>query len=579
MNKQAVSLWQLIRKMLRYAPKLYALDSLLWLFIIGLPVVPGLILREFFNQLTGESQFNLSLEALVGLLLAIGFVRILAIFLGRITKTQHRFLISALVRRNLFSQLLDQPGAQEFHVGNYGSSTVSMGEIISYFREDASKIEDNVVGTNEILGEGVFAIASFIILLSVNIPLTLLVFLPLIAIAFILQRAEQRLKQYHRSSRQATQAVTGLIGEIFGAVQAIQVAGAQTPILKHFQSLNNQRHGQMVRDQVFTTALNSVLENLTNIGTGLILLVAALSLSQDTETLKVGDFALFVYYLFFVTDFLWFLGKFLALSKQTEVAFERLASLLTITQSPEPIVAHNPLYLQDIGRSIPPLPPIPQPQTPEKLQRLCAHNLTYRYPGSNSGIFDLSFTLERGSFTVITGQVGSGKTTLLQVLLGLLPMESGIITWNNQTVANPATFFVPPRSAYTPQVPHLFSSTLRENILMGWKSKDLDKSISLAVFEQDLGMMPTGLETAIGTKGVRLSGGQLQRTAATRMFVRRPELIVCDDLSSALDIETEQKLWSRLLKVRTSSDWTPTCLVVSHRPIVLQQADQIITIE
>lgn len=113
----------------------------------------------------------------------------------------------------------------------------------------------------------------------------------------------------------------------------------------------------------------------------------------------------------------------------------------------------------------------------------------------------------------------------------------------------------------------------------------LEQAIALAVFEQDIAAMPEGLETMIGTKGVRLSGGQQQRSAAARTFVRKPELLVFDDLSSALDVETEQRLWSRLFAIRDQpgqldeADWQPTCLVVSHRESVLQRADQIIRLE
>ena len=95
--------------------------------------------------------------------------------------------------------------------------------------------------------------------------------------------------------------------------------------------------------------------------------------------------------------------------------------------------------------------------------------------------------------------------------------------------------------------------------------------------------MSQGLETPIGTKGVRLSGGQQQRAAAVRMFVRQPELLVVDDLSTALDVETEQRLWQRLFAIRSqesgNSTWIPTCLVVSHRRLVLRQADQIIVLK
>jgi ATP-binding cassette subfamily B protein/ATP-binding cassette subfamily C protein len=186
---------------------------------------------------------------------------------------------------------------------------------------------------------------------------------------------------------------------------------------------------------------------------------------------------------------------------------------------------------------------------------------------------------------VITGCIGSGKTTLLRVLLGLLPKQAGDIYWNGCLVEDPASFFIPPRSAYTPQIPQLFSYTLRENILLGLSKDDaeIEKALKIAVFEQDLTAMDEKLETLVGSKGVRLSGGQLQRVAAARMLVRQPELLVFDDLSSALDVETEMALWSGIFASRAEqgeqNKWTPTCLVVSHRRSVLHRADQVIVME
>ena len=92
--------------------------------------------------------------------------------------------------------------------------------------------------------------------------------------------------------------------------------------------------------------------------------------------------------------------------------------------------------------------------------------LTYRHPGGDRGIAGVDLSLRRGSFTVITGRIGSGKTTLLRALLGLLPAETGAIRWNGRLVENPAGFFLPPRSAYTPQAPVLFGDTLRNNLLV-----------------------------------------------------------------------------------------------------------------
>jgi len=182
---------------------------------------------------------------------------------------------------------------------------------------------------------------------------------------------------------------------------------------------------------------------------------------------------------------------------------------------------------------------------------------------------------------VITGRIGSGKSTFIKVLLGLLPSDSGSIEWNGKTVSDPATFFVPPRSAYTPQVPRLFSESLRDNILMGIPPEraDMKRALHLAVMEQDVRAMESGLETIGGPKGVRLSGGQIQRAAAARMFVRDTELLVFDDLSSALDVETESHLWQRLDTMTRGGDRSAACLVVSHRHAALRRADRIIVLK
>ncbi|MGF1568223.1 MAG: ATP-binding cassette domain-containing protein [Nodosilinea sp.] len=603
-------LWQLIR----YAQRLYWVDTLLWLCIAGLPILPGLLIREFFDSLTDRARLDGSPWVWVALLLAAGLARVVVIFLGRITKTQHRFLISALVRHNLLLGLLNRPGA-ELATGN-----TSPGEMLNFFRDDASQIEDNVVGTNEILAEAVFAVVSMALMLSVNARLTLLVFLPLCLITAVVQLAEHRLKRYRQASRQATQQVTGLIGEMVTAVQAIKVAGAEAQMLKELRQRGDRRRQLMIRDQVFSAILNSGFESILSLGTGLILLLAAPSLGPQGN-LTLGDFALFIYYLSFVTFFFGFLGSFLAVTKQSEVSFERMGGLVGVdgwmngrvdesrpfthrpihpsthppftpspfTPSPiHPLTHPHPLYLKPILGPQPALPAMPQPPAAEALQELRVEGLTYRYPGSGEGITDISFTLPQGSLTVITGRVGAGKTTLLRVLLGLLPMQSGALFWNGQQIHDPANFLVPPRAAYTPQIPQLFSTSLRENLLLGLdqftQPDRLEQAIVAAVFDQDLATMPDGLDTLIGTRGVRLSGGQKQRAAAARMLLRQPALMVFDDLSSALDVETEQRLWTQLFGPSTHppihpSTHPPTCLVVSHRPAVLKRANQVLCLE
>jgi ATP-binding cassette subfamily B protein len=242
---------------------------------------------------------------------------------------------------------------------------------------------------------------------------------------------------------------------------------------------------------------------------------------------------------------------------------------------PERLIEPGEVYMDGKLPSI----PYPEKQAEDTLQELVVTDLTYHHPDSRRGIEDINLHLRRGDFVVITGRIGSGKTTLLRTLLGLLPKEEGEIGWNGRPVPDPATFFIPPRSAYTAQVPRLFSDTLRENLLLGLSEErvDLAAAVRSAVLEDDLLELEKGLDTMIGPKGVKLSGGQVQRSATARMFARNAELLVFDDLSSALDVETERTLWTRLFAEEEHST-RPTCLVVSHRRAALRRADQIVVL-
>lgn len=556
--------FQFMWQMIRYRPWLYLVDCIFWTLVHLSPLVPGLIALAFFNTLTAHSHLNFTLWGLIALLVVTALARVAVLLGGALADILHRFTMSALLRRNMFERILERPGAR--------AVPYSPGEAISRFRDDAELAEDAISWTLDAIGRGLFAIIAVAILLTISAKITLLVFFPLVGVVAIAQAVSKRLEKYRTASRLATGNVTSAIGEIFETVQAIKVAGAEKHVVDHFQVLNEKRRETMLKDTVLTQALDSTFGNIVGLGTGLILLLAAQSLG--TTNFSVGDLALFIYYLAFVTDFTQFFGMFLAHYKQTKVSFERMVALLQGAQ-PATLVRHQPIYLT---KAVPELPSRGKGETypDNKLETLEASELTYRYPDTGRGIEGVSLRLKRGSLTVVTGRIGSGKTTLLRALLGLLPKDAGEIRWNGHAVVEPATFFVPPRSAYTGQVPQLFSDTLKENILLGLSEEnvDLQAAIHMAVMEQDVAELENGLLTVIGSRGVKLSGGQAQRAAAARMLVREPELLVCDDLSSALDVETERTLWERLFASRAS-----TCLVVSHRRPVLQRADHIIVLK
>jgi len=207
------------------------------------------------------------------------------------------------------------------------------------------------------------------------------------------------------------------------------------------------------------------------------------------------------------------------------------------------------------------------------LKTLEIKGLKHCYENSSNGIKDIDFTIKKGEVTVICGRTGSGKSTLIKNIIGLIPSDSGELYWNGEKIEKPSEFFIPPICSYTPQIPNLFSETIRENILFGIEDNEenINQAIYSAVLESDISNLDQGLDTVIGAKGVKLSGGQKQRVAAARMFARRAELLVLDDISSALDVNTEKLLWERLFTEKKQ-----TCLIVSNKKIAIEHADNII---
>lgn len=551
--------WRVIFSMIKFRPWFWFVDLVsVAFFRASWQLLPGLILRAFFDLLTGKAQLQLSVWAIVVLMLATWLGRVLGGYGFYYADVPIFADIPTLLRRNLLKHILNRPGAAPL--------PDSAGEAISRFRNDVMEIPLFVIWINDVITGLIIIAISIGLLVSISPSITAIALTPLLIVGFIANAASSRIERYRRASRQATGEVTGFIGEFFGAVQAVKVATAEKHVIDYFRQLNDNRRILALRESLFNQILDSFYLNMSTLGTGVILTLVGQSMRAGTFT--VGDFSLFVYLLGSMGELTTFAGMIAARYKQLAVSVSRMVRLMD-DAPPDALVQFSAVDLEG------PPPPVLYPAATEadRLQALEASDLTYRYPGSENGIQGIDLRLERGGLTVITGRVGSGKTTLLRVLLGLLPKQAGEIRWNGRIVEDPGGFFVPPRCAYTAQIPRLFSNTLRDNILLGLQKSDADlwRSIYQSVMERDLEELEAGFETMIGARGVRLSGGQAQRAAAARMFARQPELLVFDDLSSALDVETERLLWQRLFAEREA-----TYLVVSHRRPVLRRADQII---
>jgi ATP-binding cassette, subfamily B, bacterial len=546
-----MSHWQLIWQIARYRFGLYLLSGLLvGVMFYVLPLAPGLVVRQIFDRLTAGATLDQTWYW-IALLIGLAIVRFFSLVGANYVEVTLNQITAALLRRNLFARILRHPGAQAL--------PSSPGEAITRFRNDVDEVVHFVSWTLDPVGQMLMLGVALTVLLQINARLTMTAVLPVIAALLVIQQFGRRLRRYRQANQKAIGAVTGLLGEVFGATLAVKVAGAEQRVAAQLERLNAIRLRASIRDVLLSTLLGDLTRGAAGLGVGVLLYMAAGPVASGEFT--PGDLALFVSYLGWLTFITGFFGNYLKLYRQMGVSLDRLQELLP-DAPPATLVAHHlPAEAESNQRAA------------EPLALLEADGLAYRFPETSQGISDISLRLPRGSLTVVTGRIGSGKTTLLRVLLGLLPRDGGVVRWNGQPVDDPSSFFIPPRSAYTPQVPALFSATLRENLLLGMPDDlvALEQAIHQAVMERDLAGFPQGLDTVIGARGVRLSGGQARRAAAARMFVRRPELLVFDDLSSALDVETEQLLWERLSN-------SPTILAVSHRRALLRRADQIIVL-
>lgn len=562
-NQSRPSYRKALFALIRHQPLRYAWAQFLWISIWTMPILIGFVTARFFDELEAGIEVNMLVAIIVATLLyAAG--RSLFILLGMRNHGSLLFRGSALIRRNLLERIYEMPGAQALDD--------TPGEVVSRFRDDVENVILPFDLSVDILGSGIAAAISLTILFTIDPVITLAILVPVIAVGVVSDQTGGIVRRYRIRARETTEAITGFLGETFAATQSVKVAGAEANMLARFRVLNDERREMMVKDRTLTAVLEAVFRNTINIGTGLILLLAAGRLASTGDAgISIGEFSLLVFLLGMITEAAYFSGMFVARAKQGAVSFDRLIDSLQGDEW-QRLFAPTELWLDDE----PPQRPPPSVEI-EPFVGLDVRGLSYRYNGAEGGITDVDLSVGAGEFVVVTGRIGSGKTTLLRTILGLLPATDGTIAWNGETVEDPSTVMVPPRVAYTPQVPRLFSMSLHDNLALGDNVTDetIDESIYIATMTRDIDMMPEGLDTMIGPRGVRLSGGQIQRSASARMLTRPAQLLVLDDVSSALDVETEKLLWQRLFDARSDV----ATLVVSHRQAVMARADRIIVME
>jgi ATP-binding cassette subfamily B protein len=561
---RAVSAVPTAARLLRREPLAYATAWICWVAFFTLPIPAGLLLKAVLDRVADSST-----APITGLVVVLALVELGRwLVFGFAVVQWHGLYVfwNTLPRVNMLRSLVSAPGPTA------GRLPSSSGEAVSRFRDDAMHLSMVLDVWLDMSGAVVSAASAVVVMATVDARVTFVVVVPVFLALLLCRQLGNRLRAWRRREREATAAVTGFIGDVFGAIGTVKVAGAERAVAQRFDDLGEARADAARVDQVATQVLRASSGAIGNLGTGLMVLLVLPSLAEGSAT--VGDVGLFASAVAVLATLPRWAASLGAYHRQAEVSLERMARLLP-DRAPAGVVAAAPTRLRH-GPGPFPTVAVGEPARrhgDEQLEELELSGFTVAHL-DRAGVQDVDLVVRRGSLTVVTGPVGSGKSTLLRGLLGLVSAD-GEIRWNGRRVDDPSQMLVPPRASYVAQVPRLFSEPLSAAILLGVEDRGLAEAVRLACLDEDVDWMPEGLQTVVGAKGVRLSGGQIQRTAAARAFVRRPELLVIDDLSSALDVETEARMWRQLL----DSEVTTTLLVVSHRPAVIARADQVVVMD
>ncbi|MGE3062333.1 MAG: ABC transporter ATP-binding protein [bacterium] len=215
----------------------------------------------------------------------------------------------------------------------------------------------------------------------------------------------------------------------------------------------------------------------------------------------------------------------------------------------------------------------------EKVDALKFNNVSFGYEGRETGILrNINFEVKRGERVVIIGPVGAGKSTILSLLTGILKPTSGDIFINSTPLEEVEMNSFRDKIGYVPQEPLLFSGTIRENIEFGLKNiseETYREAISVSQIEKEIEGFTDKDRTMIGQRGVNLSGGQKQRIAIARALIRKPEVLILDDITASLDAENEEKLWHDIGRIFKDI----TCFIVSHRLSTIRYVDNVVFME
>ncbi|HEY5945426.1 MAG TPA: ABC transporter ATP-binding protein, partial [Kofleriaceae bacterium] len=463
----------------------------------------------------------------------------------------------------------------------------------AYYREHPtgdvmSRLTNDVQTVRAMWGAGLVhlanSVAAFATVLTYMIVLdpavALLAIIPYPLIFFVGQALSKRIYRTTREVQAELGALSSRIQEDLGAIQVIKTYSLEDVRRAGFLEGSKRLLDKNMEAAKVRMQLGPILNTLAPIAVAILILVGGMAVIGKEIT--VGAYTAFGALLARLVWPTLTLGFMLALVQRGRASWKRL------------------IELQDTKTDIPEGSgePLPARTDPAKLD---VKHLTIKI-GDRALLDDVSFTLAPGSITAIVGRTGAGKSTLVDAMCRMIEVPAGTIFLDGRDITTVPLPSLRSQLGYAPQEAFLFSTTIADNVAMGYGSgtaipaarraelervgaaasapdlsneprvTDAAKAAGLA---RDLVVMPEGLATVVGERGITLSGGQRQRVALARALAAQPRLLVLDDSLSSVDAETERVILANLRNVMTGR----TAVLISHRVAAIKDADQILVLD
>jgi ATP-binding cassette subfamily B protein len=451
-----------------------------------------------------------------------------------------------------------------------------------------SRLTNDVQTVRAMWGAGavhlVNAVTSFATALTMMLVLdpvvALLSIIPYPLIFFVGQALSRRI---YRTTREVQAELGGLstrIQEDLGAIHVIKTYGLEDVRRRGFLAGSRRLLDKNMAAAKVRIQLNPILNTLAPLGVAILILAGGRAVIH--HDIDVGRYAAFGTLLARLVWPTLTLGFMLALVQRGRASWSRLVQL-----------QETKTDLVDSTE-----PPLPQTTLPAHVE---VKDLSIQI-GSRAILDHVSFELLPGSVTAIVGRTGSGKSTLVEALCRLIEVPAGAIFVDGRDVTSIPLASLRRQLGYAPQEAFLFSTTIADNIAMGYgggtaipaaRARELERAGAIAAavdlsdepkvtqaataagLTRDLAVMPERLATIVGERGITLSGGQRQRVALARALAATPRLLVLDDSLSSVDAETERVILGHLRGVMHGR----TAVLISHRVAAIKDADQILVID